>query len=113
MSAPYRLEKHLERDAQRLWELAGYEVVKLSQPRAATGMTAGIPDAYVRHAKLGVRRWVEYKAGRNTVSPHQAAWHERERAAGGEVEVVRSLEDVQRIAAEDGINLELSGEILK
>ena len=53
----------------------------------------GLPDLYVRHAGWRIRLWLEVKTERGRLSDWQAAWIERERAAGGHAAVVRSVKD--------------------
>lgn len=88
-------EKAVEADVDRALLRMGFDVTRLSQPRAS-GLTLGLPDRYASHAAWGLRIWIEIKAGKNKPSAHQLAWHARERAAGGIVLVVWSVEDLVR-----------------
>ena len=120
MSEGYAKEYHLEADCRVVWEAGGYEVTKLSQPKAWLG-TPGTPDAYVRREAVpcgeeckgdcgvGDRLFVEYKIGKREPTAVQLQWHEREVAAGGQVIVVRSPDDVVAYLAERGINVSLEG----
>jgi hypothetical protein len=86
-------EKEVEADIDRTLKALGFEVTRFSQPRASK-QTLGIPDRYARHARLGLRLWIEVKAGKNRLSRHQEAWHVAERAAGGHVVTVWSVQDL-------------------
>lgn len=101
----YAREYELEADCAEVWELAGYEVVKLSQPRWSL-TSRGIPDAYVRHRGLRDRLWVEYKLPGKEPTDEQQAWHSRERAAGGDVLVVHDPDDVVAYLRRQGVNLD-------
>src|SRR5690606_18781106 len=99
-------EKRLMWQAKRALEQLGCDVTLFSQPFRAR-QTRGIPDMYVRHPRWRVRLWVEWKAGRNDTTAHQAAWIAAERAAGGHAIVARSLEDVLRALRELGAPIDL------
>ena|SRR5690554_1438817 len=99
-------EKRLMWQAKRELEKLGCDVTLFSQPFRAH-QTRGIPDMYVRHGRWRARLWVEWKAGRNDTTAHQAAWLEREREAGGHAIVARSLEDVLRALREAGAPINL------
>ncbi len=71
-------------------ERIGYDVSDLEQGyrgRDGEGGTSrvrlGLPDAYVTHAALAVRDWIEFKRWDNEPSPDQVAFGEQELAAGG------------------------------
>ena len=83
-------EKEVEADVDRTLKTLGFEVTRFSQPRASK-QTLGIPDRYARHPRLGLRLWIEVKAGKNRLSAHQEAWHAAEHAAGGHVVTVWSV----------------------
>lgn len=87
-------EKGVERDVIGALETMGFNVTKTSRPGKSNGMTPGIPDLYASHPRWQLRLWVEVKAGDNTPSLHQRAWHANERAAGGTVLVVWSVSDL-------------------
>ncbi len=92
-------EKELHwRIYQALREL-GCDVTSTAQPHQAH-LSPGIPDLYVRHARWGVRVWLEVKTPEGQVSPAQRAWHEVEASAGGRVHVVRSLSEALRVLRE-------------
>lgn len=108
----YWKEAHLQADARRLWQLAGFHVTDLSVRRSGPGrggMTVepGVPDAYLQHPALGLRTWVEYKLPGGTPRAEQRAWHQHERAAGGDVWLVRTLRDVADWCQVAGVPLEL------
>ncbi len=75
-----------------------------------TQQTAGVGDLYVRYAHAGrtARVWVEVKTPTGVCSADQRAWHDRERAAGGEVVVVRSVDQVIQIAQAWGVPVRVS-----
>jgi len=86
-------EKGVEHAVDQALLQFGFDVTRLSQARASK-QTPGIPDRYARHPRWGLRVWIEVKAGTNTLSRHQKAWHTAERAAGGHVLTVWSVEDL-------------------
>ena len=86
-------EKRLMWRAKRELEKLGFDVTLFSQPFRAL-QTRGIPDMYIRHPRWKIRLWIEWKAGKNKTTPHQAAWIAAENAAGGHAIVARSLCDV-------------------
>lgn len=86
-------EKAVQREVTRFLSALGFDVDDMSQPRA-TMQAEGIPDLYAVHAGLSLRLWVECKSATGRLRPAQAAWHERERAAGGTVLVARSAADL-------------------
>ena len=94
-------EKRLMWRAKRELEKLGCDVTLFAQPFRAR-QTRGIPDMYVRHGRWRIRLWVEWKAGRNDVTPHQAAWLAAEREAGGHAIIARSVDDVLRALREMG-----------
>lgn len=53
-SEGYESEKDVERRLIQLYEALGCEVWKTSQPRAATGMTEGLPDLIVLKSRCGL-----------------------------------------------------------
>lgn len=90
MSAP---EKTVQRAVTRFLLALGYVVSDLSQPRASM-QTAGLPDLFAMHPRLGHALWIEVKAARGRVSPAQADWHNIARRAGQMVVVARSATDL-------------------
>lgn len=97
-----RTEKQIEADIIRALRTLGFAVTKTSQPRPSM-ITRGVPDLYVRSEKYRVRVWLEVKTPVGQLSPYQVAWHESERAAGGDVVVVRSVSDVLAVLKERGV----------
>lgn len=71
----------------------GWHVSKFSQPRN-TMQTPGIPDLYARHWRLKLRVWIEVKAPGNGPTLAQRQWHRDERECGGEVLIVRSVDEL-------------------
>lgn len=56
----------------------------------AEGVKAGVPDVFLPVARGGYHGlWLELKAGKNTVSPDQLAWHNALAMQGYRVETVR------------------------
>lgn len=86
-------EKEVEHAVDQALLQLGFDVTRISQARESN-QTPGIPDRYARHPRWGLRVWIEVKAGRNTLSRYQKAWHAAERAAGGHVLTVWSVEDL-------------------
>lgn len=83
----------------RALETLGFDVTQLSQPQRVIA-TAGVPDLYVRHARWGIRAFIECKRPdqrskvRGGCSVAQWAWHQSEREAGGVVILAYELVDV-------------------
>lgn len=110
MSTRHLREKQVEADIIRALKMLGFGVTKTSQPQRARGMTRGIPDLYAVHERWQIRLWIEVKAGDNGPTPHQLAWHARERAAGGHVVVARSLGDILQELVRLGLPLNTNTE---
>ena len=126
MTEGYAKEYHLEADCEVVWQLGGYEVSKMSQPKAHQDRTKrlrGIPDAYVRRGAApcrvgcrgdctcGDRQWVEYKLPGRELSESQRLWSDGEVRAGGRPTlVVRDPSDVVAYLASQGIQIELEDE---
>ena len=66
-------------------------------------ITRGVPDLYARSEKYGIRLWLEVKTPIGRLSPYQEAWHASERAAGGDVVVVRSVSEVITALQQRGV----------
>lgn len=60
---------------------------------ATTRITKGVPDLYVRHRERRVRGFLEVKGKETRVTLEQRAWIRRERDAGGNAAIVRSVCD--------------------
>lgn len=76
------------------------------------GLKPGMPDILVFYA--GGCFGIELKTGKNTVAPEQKATHAKLGAAGVQVEVCRSVEDVMIVLANSDLplrNIKLGGEI--
>lgn len=109
---PRPLETAVQREVVNVASLYGFEITDLSQgyrpPRcracgaylgrgaASTRQTVGVPDLYLQHRRLPLTLWVEVKRPGERPNANQAAWHERERRAGGTVLVVHSGHDLHR-----------------
>lgn len=93
-----RPEKLEERWADKAAAMLGYEVVRLSQPRA-TKQTPGIPDRIYAHPRQGVLVWAELKSAKGKPSPSQVAFHAMLRACG-QVVVVGTADVVAKALAE-------------
>lgn len=103
MTSAVRLtEKQIESGIIRSLRTLGFDVTKTSQPRASM-VTLGIPDLYVRSDRYGVRCWMEVKTPKGKLSAYQTAWHQMEKRAGGDVVVVRSLDDVLTALRDRGV----------
>ena len=96
MSGP---EKAIQADILKELRRLGCYAADMSQPRRSM-MPLGLPDIYWRHEGWGVHGWIEVKAPTGRLTTHQRAWHEGERAAGGNVAVAYSVGDALR-AVED------------
>lgn len=88
-----RPEKAIERDIIGALRDMGFAVTKFSQPRPSM-ITCGTPDLYASHPRGSLRVWLEVKRPGQEPTLMQRLWHEAERAAGGAVWVVRSVDDV-------------------
>ena len=99
MNLDTRTEKAVQRDVKDVLALHGCIVSDLSQPRASM-QTPGLPDLYVQDPKRKRHFWLEVKKEGGRLSGFQKAWHESERAAGGEVYVVRSAADAHEVLME-------------
>ncbi len=86
-------EKDVEQDIDAELVRLGFDVTRLSQPRRSM-QTEGIPDRYARHVAKRMRLWIEVKQPGGTVSADQKRWHKTERAAGGDVITVWSVQDL-------------------
>lgn len=92
-------EKRVESAIIRNLKKLGFRVTKTSQPRPSM-ITLGVPDLYVSHWRWKVRLWIEVKApSRRTeknggLTTDQVQWARDERAAGGDVMVAYSMDDV-------------------
>lgn len=86
-------EKAVQQAVTRFLAALGYVVSDMSQPRASM-QTAGLPDLYAMHPRLGHALWVEVKTPKGRVSPAQTAWHDAARRAGQTVVVARSASDL-------------------
>lgn len=98
-------EARVQRSIVRALETMGFFVSKFDQGfrrDGSTRQTRGIPDLYAVHQGWELRLWIEVKAGSNRPTPHQEAWHQKVRAAGGTVVVAWSLEDVLEALQELG-----------
>lgn len=94
MSGP---EATVQRELVHCLEHLGFFVSKFDQgyrQDGSTRQTPGIPDLYALHAGQEMSVWVEVKAGSNTPTPHQEAWHEEARAAGENVVVAWCVDDL-------------------
>lgn len=83
-------EEELRGQSLDLLETLGYDTSDLEQGYRGTGdregssrVRLGIADAYVTHARLGVRAWIEFKRWDNEPGVDQIAFGEQELAAGG------------------------------
>jgi hypothetical protein len=65
------------------------------------GLKLGVPDILIIDGGRAV--WLELKAGKGKVKPHQEACHDALRLARSDVAVVRSLEDVETALTSWGV----------
>ena len=90
-----------ERDVQtaivEVLRKMGWEVRPTSDKRRS--IMPGMPDLYCRHYGRKRRVWLEVKGPGGKPSQDQLDWIERERAAGGEVHIVYSLEEALEVVA--------------
>lgn len=102
-------EKVLYEQVVKAFRDLGFDVIRLAQPRRSM-VDLGLPDLYARYARGGraARFWVEVKTPQGVVSDWQRLWHEAERAAGGEVYVVRSVDQVIQIARRWGVPVQIT-----
>lgn len=94
-------ERQVQASVKKALKMFGFHVSDFSQGyrpggrrHGSTRQTPGIPDCYAQHRSLPVRFWVEVKKPGGRLTEAQAAWHERERAAGGLVLVMTSGADM-------------------
>lgn len=92
-------ESDVARACDEYFVRAGCDVTKLSQPRRAVGVTAGVLDRYIRHVAWGVRMWIEYKSDEGALDPAQIRFFAFERASGGLAFEVRDVDDARRALA--------------
>lgn len=87
-------ESDFEQDVDARLEALGFEITRLSQPRASK-QTPGISDRYVRHVGRKMRIWIEIKWGRNELTPQQKRWQQTERDAGGDAIAIWTMQDLE------------------
>lgn len=86
-------EKRLQGQLKKNLERLGFFVSDFSQSRA-TQQTEGIPDLLAMHPRWELTAWIEVKTGEGELREVQRNWHERARAAGENVIVVRSTQEL-------------------
>lgn len=109
---PWPLEEDVRRDGLGFLAKLGYDVYDFEQGYRADGssrVTNGVADAYVQHAQLGIRAWIEFKRWDNEPEAEQSAFGEAELAAGGAYLVIYEVgqllawhEAVRRIIPSEG-----------
>lgn len=99
-----RTEKDVEQDIDAELELFGFDITRLSQPRASK-QTRGIPDRYAQHRGRKLRIWIELKTPDGKASADQKRWHKQEREAGGLVWIIRSIEDLHGYLVDYGFDV--------
>lgn len=93
MSGALERESDIQYSCSRLLEACGAWVYRLSQGRQ-TRQSAGLPDLYVLHAKLGAF-WVECKQPHGNQSTAQVRFQERCTAAKVPYVLARSVAELQ------------------
>lgn len=91
-------ERQLQHVVVEYLQLRGWYVLQTylgSNRGGSVWMTSGIPDIYA--VKKGRAVWLELKTASGKLTPAQQNVHARLLAAGAEVYVVRSLDDVIKI----------------
>lgn len=98
LKMPDLSEKEIQEQIVGYLRLRGWEVSEIRE-RYAAGQgrysQPGIPDVYC--IKGGRSVWLEVKTRTGKVRPAQVEWHERHKNAGGEVYVVRSVEEAAEV----------------
>ena len=90
------------------WSMENRHVGMLEgQRRRARGCIAGVPDMQLAWP-MGQVTMLELKAPNGTVSPDQRAMHARLRAAGVEVGICRSLDEVLAFLRRQGVPMRVA-----
>lgn len=93
-------EGQIKEDCKKLFEANGfyYRSLAIGVIPGRSNPSKGMPDAII--LKNGYAAWVEYKGDKGKLRPEQETFIFEWTAHGGNVFVVRSLEDAQKIVSE-------------